>query len=99
MLTVGDPEDACSKAHNRETGQGVQVVKSPPSSHFIRAAAGIQAGSAQSTGPPVGSISLKHLYEIAKVRMFLLSCGSLDRIGIVSHVQIVRPLFSNTVIV
>lgn len=40
----------------------------PPTSHFVLAAAGVVDGAAKAGGPPVSSISLKHVYEIAKVR-------------------------------
>jgi ribosomal protein L11 len=52
----------------------VQVVKTPPSSHLILAAAGIKDGSAKPSDPPVGAVSLKHIYEIAKVYRPCLSC-------------------------
>ena len=41
----------------------------PPTSHFVLAAAGVVDGSAKAGDPPVGAISLKHVYEIAKVRL------------------------------
>jgi Ribosomal protein L11, RNA binding domain len=49
----------------------------PPASHFLLAATGIADGSARA-GPaeaPVGALSLKHIYEIAKARLrFLHDC-------------------------
>ena len=43
-------------------------MKSPPVSYFIKKAAGIKEGS-KTTGHEVkGTISLKHVYEIAKVK-------------------------------
>eukprot|EP00877_Chromochloris_zofingiensis_P002771 jgi/Chrzof1/12495/Cz06g36110.t1 len=43
-------------------------LKLPPSSWFIKRAAGLQRGADQTGHESVGSISLKHLYEIAKVK-------------------------------
>ena len=57
-----------------ETGL-LQVLKQPPSAHFLLAAAGIADGSARAGAAetPVGAVSLKHIYEIAKVRALLSS--------------------------
>lgn len=44
-------------------------IKSPPSSYFLKRAAGIDKGAAKTGHQTIGSVSLKHIYEIAKVRM------------------------------
>eukprot|EP00210_Caulerpa_lentillifera_P006548 g6253.t1 len=43
-------------------------IKSPPSSYFLMRAAGIEKGAAKTGHEIVGSISVKHIYEIAKVK-------------------------------
>ena len=47
----------------------VQRLKMPPASYFLLAAAGVPDGSARAgiAEAPVGAVSLKHIYEIAKV--------------------------------
>lgn len=45
----------------------MQDLKMPPSSHFLLAAAGLKDGANQPGEQVVGTISLKHIYEIAKV--------------------------------
>jgi ribosomal protein L11 len=45
----------------------LQKLKKPSASHFLLAAAGVPDGSANSGENIVGTISLKHVYEIAKV--------------------------------
>jgi large subunit ribosomal protein L11 len=44
-------------------------MKTPPSSYFIKQAAGIDKGSKTPGHQFAGTISLKHLYEIAKVKI------------------------------
>ncbi|KDD74718.1 hypothetical protein H632_c1115p1 [Helicosporidium sp. ATCC 50920] len=44
------------------------VIKSSPASYFIKKAAGISKGSTKTGHEKVGSISLKHLYEIALIK-------------------------------
>ena len=50
----------------------MQKLTLPPTSHFLLAAAGIADGSARAgpAEPPVGAVSLKHIYEIAKARLY-----------------------------
>lgn len=43
------------------------VHKTPPTSYLIRQAAGIELGSGEA-GKVAGTLSLKHVYEIAKVK-------------------------------
>jgi Ribosomal protein L11, RNA binding domain len=47
----------------------LQGLKKPPTSHFLLAAAGIADGAARPGDQVVGALSLKHIYEIAKVLM------------------------------
>ena len=44
------------------------VVKPPPSSWFIKKAASVSKGSNESGHTSVGRVSIKYLYEIAKVK-------------------------------
>jgi len=47
------------------------ITKSPPTSYLIKQAAGIELGSGETGRPnvaPVGTLSLKHVYEIAKIK-------------------------------
>ncbi|GAA5894112.1 mitochondrial 54S ribosomal protein uL11m MRPL19 [Sporobolomyces salmoneus] len=47
------------------------ITKSPPTSYLIKQAAGVELGSGE-TGrpnvPPAGTLSLKHVYEIARIK-------------------------------
>lgn len=45
-----------------------QVIKTPPTSYFIKKAAGVDLGSHEPGHQKRGSITLKHVYEIAKAR-------------------------------
>lgn len=44
------------------------VTKSPPASYFIKQAAGIEKGTGKPGHELTGTISLKHVYEIAKIK-------------------------------
>ncbi|CAK5275745.1 unnamed protein product [Mycena citricolor] len=44
------------------------VTKSPPSSYFLKKAAGITKGAGKPGQETTGTISLKHVYEIAKIK-------------------------------
>ncbi|KAL9554662.1 hypothetical protein MBANPS3_002713 [Mucor bainieri] len=44
------------------------VVKSPPTTYFLKRAAGIAKGAQTPGTEVVGSVSLKHIYEIAKIK-------------------------------
>ena len=44
------------------------VVKPPPTSWLLRQAAGLEKGSARAKDVVVAQLSLKHIYEIAKVK-------------------------------
>eukprot|EP00959_Pyramimonas_sp_CCMP1952_P045238 944808-Pyramimonas_sp.AAC.1 len=43
-------------------------MRSPPASYFVKKAAGIVKGTQRPGHVAVGSITLKHIYEIAKVK-------------------------------
>ncbi|KNC73578.1 50S ribosomal protein L11, partial [Sphaeroforma arctica JP610] len=43
-------------------------MKQPPVSYFIKAAAGVEKGSGDCKHSKIGTITLKHVYEIAKVK-------------------------------
>jgi len=53
-------------------------MKTPPTSYFVAKAAGLAKGSAKPGHSVVGSISLKHAYEIAKVKATDESMGHLS---------------------
>lgn len=43
--------------------------RTPPTTHLLRTAAGIEKGSGTpGSGPKSGTVSLKHVYEIAKIK-------------------------------
>ena len=44
------------------------IVKPPPSSWFLKKAAGIEKGSNYGAYQTIGQISIKYLYEIAKIK-------------------------------
>lgn len=44
------------------------IMKSPPASYFIKKAAGVSSGSGKTGHQQVGTITLKHLHEIAQVK-------------------------------
>ncbi|PPQ77310.1 hypothetical protein CVT25_010892 [Psilocybe cyanescens] len=44
------------------------VTKTPPASYFIKQAAGIEKGTGKPGHEVTGTISLKHVYEIAKIK-------------------------------
>ena len=43
-------------------------TKTPPTSHFLKKAAGIEKGTGKPGHSIAGTISLKHVYEIAKIK-------------------------------
>lgn len=45
-----------------------QITKTPPASYFIKKAAGLESGSHKPGHDVAGTISLKHIYEIALVK-------------------------------
>lgn len=45
-----------------------QVIKTPPTSYFIKKAAGVDSGSKRPGHEVAGQISLKHVLEIALVK-------------------------------
>ncbi|TFY69433.1 hypothetical protein EVG20_g3151 [Dentipellis fragilis] len=44
------------------------VTKTPPASYFLKKAAGIEKGTGRPGHEYVGTVSLKHVYEIAKIK-------------------------------
>jgi large subunit ribosomal protein L11 len=44
------------------------VTKTPPVSYFLKKAAGIEKGTGKPGHEVTGTISLKHVYEIAKIK-------------------------------
>ncbi|OMH81435.1 54S ribosomal protein L19, mitochondrial [Zancudomyces culisetae] len=44
------------------------ITKSPPTSWLLKRAAGIQKGASKPGSQIVGTVSLKHIYEIAKIK-------------------------------
>ncbi|KAJ7699901.1 mitochondrial 54S ribosomal protein YmL19 [Mycena rosella] len=44
------------------------VTKTPPATYFLKKAAGIQKGTGKPGHEFTGTISLKHVYEIAKIK-------------------------------
>ena len=44
------------------------AMKTPPTAYFLRQAAGIEKGTGRPGHEIVGTISLKHVYEIAKIK-------------------------------
>lgn len=44
------------------------VTTTPPTSHFLKKAAGIEKGAAKPGHEVTGTVSLKHIYEIAKIK-------------------------------
>ena len=49
-------------------GLAPQITKTPPTTYFIKQAAGIESGSQRPGHQSVATISAKHVYEIAKVK-------------------------------
>lgn len=43
-------------------------MKSPPTTYFIKKAAGLKSGSQKPGHESAGTISLKHIYEIAQIK-------------------------------
>lgn len=44
------------------------ITKSPPASYFLKKAAGIEKGTGRPGHDIIATISLKHVYEIAKIK-------------------------------
>jgi large subunit ribosomal protein L11 len=44
------------------------VMKTPPTAYFLKKAAGIEKGSGKPGHEWAGSVSLKHVYEIARIK-------------------------------
>ncbi|KAK0076265.1 hypothetical protein PV325_005673 [Microctonus aethiopoides] len=77
------------------------VIHQPPATYFLKQAAGIQRGAMVSRDEVAGKITLKHLYEIAKIKkqdrhMILVSLEQLTQMLVgtakTCGIQIVRDL-------
>lgn len=44
------------------------ITKTPPTSYFLKKAAGIEKGTGRPGHEVIGTISVKHVYEIAKIK-------------------------------
>jgi len=44
------------------------IIKTPPTTHFLKKAAGIEKGTGKPGHEVTGTVSLKHVYEIAKIK-------------------------------
>ncbi|KAI0069003.1 ribosomal protein L11 [Artomyces pyxidatus] len=44
------------------------ITKTPPTAYFLKKAAGIEKGTGRPGHETVGTVSLKHVYEIAKIK-------------------------------
>ncbi|KAI8966990.1 50S ribosomal protein L11 [Mycotypha africana] len=44
------------------------IVKTPPTTYLLKKAAGVTKGASQPGNEVVGSVTLKHIYEIAKIK-------------------------------
>ncbi|GJP76913.1 hypothetical protein CLOP_g7359 [Closterium sp. NIES-67] len=44
------------------------IIKSPPTSYFLKRAAGLNLGGGEAGHQVAGEVSLKHVYEIAKIK-------------------------------
>ena len=44
------------------------ITKTPPTAYFLKKAAGIEKGAAKPGHEVTGTISLKHIYEIARIK-------------------------------
>ncbi len=53
-------------------------IKSPPASYFLRKAAGIEKGSAQTGRTPAGRITMRQIREIAEKKMQDLNANDLE---------------------
>ena len=54
------------------------IIKTPPASHLIKEAAGVESGSSTPNTNKVGKITRKQLEEIAKIKMPDLNAASLE---------------------
>lgn len=54
------------------------IIKTPPASHLIKEAAGVESGSSTPHTNKVGKITRKQLEEIAKIKMPDLNAASLE---------------------
>lgn len=77
------------------------VTHAPPATFFLKQAAGIQRGAMYSRKETAGKITLKHLYEIAQIKIqdppnALLTmeqmCKSLIGVAATCGIQVVRDL-------
>src|SRR5579872_4255699 len=54
------------------------IIKTPPASHLIKEAAGVQSGSGTPNTNKVGKITRKQIEQIAKIKMPDLNAASLE---------------------
>jgi len=54
------------------------IIKTPPASHLIKEAAGVQSGSSTPNTTKIGKITRKQVEEIAKLKMPDLNAASLE---------------------
>lgn len=47
---------------------GMQTTKTPPISYFLKKAAGLDSGSKRPGHEAAGTVTAKHIYEIAKIK-------------------------------
>ena len=55
-------------------------MKAPPASYFIKKAACIESGSATPGHDSAGTISMKHIYEIAQIKHKDIPTASLESV-------------------
>lgn len=58
----------CKITPNADRGYDLEML-TPPITYFVRQAAGIQRAAMQSNQEVAGMITVKHVYEIAKIKM------------------------------
>ncbi|KAJ1911542.1 mitochondrial 54S ribosomal protein YmL19 [Tieghemiomyces parasiticus] len=62
------------------------AIKSPPTSFLLKRAAGVEKGATNPGQESVGTISLKHVYEIAKIKKGDESMAPIDLLKICKSV-------------
>ncbi|CAG8626268.1 12448_t:CDS:1 [Ambispora gerdemannii] len=62
------------------------VIKNPPTTWFLKRAAGVEKGASKPGSEIVGKVTLKHVYEIAKVKKQQTNMQHLSLRGVVKCV-------------
>ncbi|CAG8627227.1 9655_t:CDS:1 [Ambispora leptoticha] len=62
------------------------VIKNPPTTWFLKRAAGVEKGASKPGSEIVGKVTLKHVYEIAKIKQQQANMQHLSLRGIVKGV-------------